>query len=88
MPVCEKTPSLLDHLAASLGHYYLSALRDEALRPALYHAVLACSAQGWPLRDWQDTFHYLTGQNTAPQSSEEARTLLLDALRPPLKGRR
>lgn len=80
MPTTKNTPSLLDHLALSLESCYLSALRNEALYPSLYHALLSCPAGDWPLRDWKDALHYLTDEHCAAESCEEVRTQLLKAL--------
>lgn len=67
---------LIDALYERVGCDYISSLRNPRNYPAIALVISRMEPEDYPLRQWQDAAHYISGQNEIFHSSSEARAFL------------
>ncbi|WP_143321811.1 hypothetical protein [Clostridium sp. HBUAS56010] len=68
---------LLERIAAESGCMYLSDLRKYVFTEEFLSSINQIQAGEYPVKIWRDAFYYITGNDEAFYSSEEAKQQIL-----------
>lgn len=74
---------LLETLSFKTGCMYLTDLHQPRLLPMIQYAVRGLSPEQFSLWEWRDAVNYITGEEHAFQTPEEAATYLANYERNP-----